>query len=139
MYSPEEIAEAKETILNKIELGKGLAQIIKEHKLPCYKTVMQWLRKDSETFDLAFLHNYTRARENQADYLSDEIVDISDNEPDPAKARVRIDARKWKASKLKPKVYGDRVINENENKNYNVELTDEELDAKIERLKKQLD
>lgn len=138
MYSPEEIETAKETILNEIELGKGLAQIIKEHKLPCYKTVMQWLREGSDTFDSSFLHNYTRARENQADYLSDEIVDISDTEPDPAKARVRIDARKWKASKLKPKVYGDRVINENQNKNYNVELTDEELDAKIERLKKQL-
>jgi len=52
---------------------------------------------------------YARAREDQADWHADEIVAIADTETDAAKARNRIDARKWKAAKLKPKVYGDRV------------------------------
>ncbi len=52
---------------------------------------------------------YARARERQADHLADEIVQIADEEECPNKARVRIDARKWTASKLRPKRYGDKV------------------------------
>ena len=33
---------------------------------------------------------------------------IADTEDDAGKARVRIDARKWLAGKMKPKVYGDK-------------------------------
>ncbi len=52
---------------------------------------------------------YARARGEQADFYADEIITIADTEPDAAIARVRIDARKWAASKLRPKVYGDKV------------------------------
>jgi hypothetical protein len=41
--------------------------------------------------------------------VADEIIYIADTEPDPNKARVRIDARKWWASKVNKKDYGDRV------------------------------
>ena len=49
--------------------------------------------------------------------MADEIISIADSVKDagPADsakvnaARLRVDARKWVASKLKPKVYGDRV------------------------------
>jgi hypothetical protein len=52
----------------------------------------------------------TRAREDQADTLADEILDIADDSSlDPSDRRVKIDARKWIASKLKPKTYGDKV------------------------------
>ena len=50
-----------------------------------------------------------RAREKQADFCAGEIVTIADTEPDAAIARVRIDARKWVASKLRPKRYGDKL------------------------------
>ena len=70
---------------------------------------------------------YTRAKEDQADTLADEIMDISDEKPmmtvvtddesvdklDPVginRNRLRIDARKWIAAKLKPRKYGDRQI-----------------------------
>ena len=52
---------------------------------------------------------YARAREEQADYLADEIVQIADETDDPHKARLQIDARKWTASKLRPKRYGDKI------------------------------
>lgn len=41
--------------------------------------------------------------------LALETVDISDNEPDPARANVRIKARQWLASKYLPKEYGERI------------------------------
>jgi hypothetical protein len=67
---------------------------------------------------------YTKAREDQADTLADEIHAIADQMPmektdkegntslDSAYInwmRLRIDARKWTASKLKPRKYGDRL------------------------------
>ena len=39
--------------------------------------------------------------------MADEIIQIADAEPDASKARNRIQARQWAASKLKPGQYGD--------------------------------
>lgn len=52
---------------------------------------------------------YERAREARADKMVDDLTEIADNELDAAKARNRIDARKWVASKLKPRMYSDRI------------------------------
>ena len=69
------------------------------------------------------------AREEQADFHADEIIEIADTEPDPNKARVRIDARKWKAAKMQPKKYGDKI---DLNHSGAVEmLTDEQLNGKL--------
>ena len=56
----------------------------------------------------AFVTN-TRARAVQADHYADEIIEIVDTETDPVRARVRMDGRKWVASKLAPRKYGDRI------------------------------
>jgi hypothetical protein len=66
---------------------------------------------------------YARAREEQAETFVDEILDIADYKKDDtyldedgkeiinqeviARSRLRVDARKWIASKLKPKKFGD--------------------------------
>jgi hypothetical protein len=52
---------------------------------------------------------YARARELQAEALASDIRDLADSvTPETANAdRVRIDALKWIAAKLHPKVYGD--------------------------------
>jgi hypothetical protein len=53
---------------------------------------------------------YARAKEDSADVNADEIREISDNlDEDPNSRRVRIDARKWIAAKLKPRKYGDKI------------------------------
>lgn len=52
---------------------------------------------------------YVRAQEIRADLMADEIIDIADTDDDPARARNRIEARKWVASKLHHKRYGDRI------------------------------
>jgi uncharacterized protein (DUF1778 family) len=52
---------------------------------------------------------YLRASDIRAHNLVDEIIEISDTELDPQRARNMIDARKWVASKLMPQKYGDRI------------------------------
>lgn len=42
-------------------------------------------------------------------FQAEEIVIIADSCTDPHKARLQIDARKWYASKLAPKKYGDKL------------------------------
>jgi len=56
------------------------------------------------------LHSlYLRARENVGDLEVDRIIDIADTEPDSIRARNMIDVRRWMASKLMPRTYGDRL------------------------------
>ncbi len=58
-------------------------------------------------------NQYARAMEIRADWHAQRIEDIADRvesgELAPDQARVAIDARKWTASKLRPKVYGDKL------------------------------
>jgi hypothetical protein len=91
--------------------------------MPTARTVFSWLAQGesenaSEQLRL-FLHQYIRAREAQADFLAEEIIEIADDaEGDDAafvginrvhRARLQIDTRKWIACKFKPKKYGDKV------------------------------
>ena len=86
-------------------------------------TLWKWLNESAE-----FSKQYTRAKEDCADYIAAEIVEIADDGsrdyvkttdgrevPDYdhiARSRLRVDARKWYASKLAPKKYGDKVDHE---------------------------
>ena len=76
--------------------------------MPGYSTVLLWRSSNRE-----FAALYAKAREDQADVYADQILDIADQavrrEVDVHCARLAIDARKWVASKLKPRAYGDRV------------------------------
>lgn len=114
-YTKELAAE----ILERISNGESLRQITRDAHMPVLSTVYLWMLRD-----LVFSEQYARAREEQAETLADEIVALADEDPmqvvdDKGIARVdsawvtwqknRVDARKWVASKLKPKKYGDRV------------------------------
>lgn len=128
LYS-EAIADA---ICEQISDGKSLKEVCGDESMPCYKTVQNWLSDSSKG---EFLHKYARAREAQADYFAEEILRISDEEVTTVRAdkhpgadadeggmvevvfdavavarnRLRVDSRKWLASKLAPKKYGDRM------------------------------
>ena len=95
--------ELFDTICERIADGESVRKISLDDDMPCQTTFFKWLANDEVA-----AQQYTRAREAQADALANDIVDIADTEADPAKARVRIDARKWMAGKLKPKVYSDK-------------------------------
>lgn len=93
-----------DAICEHIADGKSLRNYCAQEGAPSKSTVMKWLAAHAE-----FADQYARAREMQADSHVDDLADIADTEADPAKARVRIDARKWAASKLAPKKYGDKL------------------------------
>jgi hypothetical protein len=62
---------------------------------------------------MSFSREYARAKEQQAEYMEEEIISLADEaEPDRygriEKDKLRVDARKWCAAKLKPKKYGDK-------------------------------
>ena len=66
--------------------------------------------RDNHDKDGRLAAQYARAREERADFHADEIVEISDDESlDPNSRRIKVDARKWVASKLRPQAYGDRI------------------------------
>lgn len=94
--------EIGDIICDRLGDGQSLRSICANADMPDKSTVFRWLEVNQ-----VFRDHYARAREAQAASYADDIVDISDNETDPQKARVRIDARKWHASKLAPKKYGD--------------------------------
>jgi hypothetical protein len=91
-------------ICERISSGEGVDSICLDEHMPCEKTVYNWLETHEE-----FVQKYMRARERLADRDAFGIVKIADEELDPNRARVRIDARKWRASKLAPKKYCDKT------------------------------
>lgn len=94
-------------ICERIADGESLRAVCRDAGMPPASTVCRWLVENA-----AFSEQYARARESQADKFAEEIVDIADTEPDPQRARVRVDARKWVAARLKPKSWGDKITNE---------------------------
>jgi hypothetical protein len=127
--------------------GKSLRTICDAEDMPNRATVFRWLAKHKE-----FSDQYAHARDAQADVLFDEVLDIADDarndwmkrnvgedEDDPwvlngdhvQRTRLRIDARKWMAGKLRPKKYGEKQEIEHSGsiKHTLTEMTDEELAA----------
>jgi hypothetical protein len=90
-----------------IQLAQGVSlnKICQQPDMPSIVAVYKWLDAYPE-----FVKKYARAKDEAADTLADQILDISDDPNlDANDKRVRIDARKWIASKLKPKRYGDKL------------------------------
>lgn len=93
-----------DTICERLSNGESLRGICRDDGMPQVSTVWRWMVDNEER-----RNQYTRAREEQADTLADEIVAIADNATDAQIARLRVDARKWFASKVAPKKYGDKT------------------------------
>jgi len=104
----------------------SLRTICKQDGMPSVGTILKWLRETDE-----FLALYTRAKEEEADMLIEEMIDISDdgsndfmtvtkgdveyeqeNKEVTNRSKLRVETRKWIASKLKPKKYGDKITQE---------------------------
>jgi len=114
-----------DVICIRISEGESLRKILRDEGMPPQSVVYEWLLRHP-----AFAEQYTRAREEQADTLADEIIAIADEQPEIIPVidkrtgeliehkldnaflqwqKNRIDARKWTAMNLKPKKYGERV------------------------------
>lgn len=95
--------EIVETILTEMHNGRSLNSTLKEFKI---NSMMFY---DFVAENPILSSKYARAQTARAELLVEELIDIADTEPDPQKARNRIDARKWYASKMTPHKYGDRI------------------------------
>jgi hypothetical protein len=67
--------------------------------------VYRRMREQQPAFDQAVL----RAREMAQDTLVDKMHEIAATEPDVNRARLKVDTIKWTASKIKPRMYGDKL------------------------------
>ena len=115
--------EAALVIYERIANGESLKAICEDENMPARSTVFKWLAENKTFSDM-----YVRAREEQADAIFDEILEIADdgrndwmerrgeedagwvtNGENIQRARLRIDARKWMAGKLRPRKYGEKL------------------------------
>lgn len=97
-----------DALLVQIETGKSMREVCRMDGMPDHGTVIRWMRDDA-----GLATKYARARMAQADVLFDrmEAVEeaVSAGTMDSHAARVVLDSMRWRASKLAPKVYGDRL------------------------------
>lgn len=117
--------EVAEAICERLADGESLRDICAAENMPAKSTVFRWLSSNE-----SFRDQYARAREAQAEYLADELLDIADdgkndwmerhnrdgemigwqeNGEAVSRSKLRVDARKWTLSKLLPKKYGDKL------------------------------
>lgn len=119
--------EIAERICDRLSMGEGLLEICSDENMPARSTVYRWLR-DPERAD--FRDMYASAREEQALSLEEEMKVIADdgrndwmekfgrdgestgwvlNGEAVARSKLRLEDRRWRAAKLKPRVYGDKI------------------------------
>ncbi len=148
--------DLSDAICSRIAGGESMRSISRDDEMPAMTTLFRWLREKD-----TFRQQYELAKEESGELYADDIVDVADNqvgnpllkdgEPvmkdgkpvmvvdaaSVAHAKLRVDARKWTASKLKPKKYGDST-NVNLTKSYK-DLDDDELMARLKQLGKELE
>lgn len=119
--------EIGDIICARLAEGESLVKICRDEGMPSTVTIYRWLRTIEQ-----FCNNYTRAKEDQAETMADQILEIADNEVNEPlidqngnvardsdgnivfvrtkvsvqHAHLRVETRKWIASKLKPKKFG---------------------------------
>ena len=105
---------------------------------PAYETIYAWIRTDGHRFS----HIYAKAKEDQDDYLCDDILRIIDKPEtfeengvernDVGMCRLKVDSLKWQAMKLKPKKWGEKAYEDLKQDNERVKAELEELRAKLD-------
>lgn len=98
--------DVKDRIDREVALGKSLRSVCKQKDMPSISRVMAVLQEDE-----AWQERYARARRRGIESHIDGLVDLADEatEDNAHAVRLRVDTRKWIASKLLPKIYGDKL------------------------------
>jgi hypothetical protein len=111
-------------ICSRIAAGESLRSICSQDDTkPAASTVCLWNLENRSGFS----EQYARARQMQAEILADELFEVADDGSNDwvetkfgpqingevvQRSRLRVDTRKWYLSKVLPKIYGDKVLNE---------------------------
>lgn len=121
--------------------SKSISRICKENpELPSDRTINTWMWREP-----AFFQQYLVAKERQQIFMIEETegmlenvlyyVDAQGNKridaPSMAMQQAKANLRKWHASKMMPKVYGDKTVIETHNKQ------DDEMKEKLLKLQKE--
>lgn len=116
--------ELADRICELLSEGISLRTVCLDDDMPNKATVFRWLRTHKE-----FCDQYARAKEESADAMAEDILDIADdgtndwmtrtnkngdeyevpNNEVLQRSRLRVDTRKWLMSKMKPKKYADKL------------------------------
>lgn len=103
------------TILDAIANGQSLSSILRREGMPSYSWAKLQLRTDPE-----LRKQYDQAIEDRGDRLAEELIELAfrplpeglDGRQQSALVQLRrlqVDTLKWTASKLRPRVYGERI------------------------------
>lgn len=120
-YTP----ELADRICEQLAQAKSMRTVCLDDDMPAMSTVFKWLRENKE-----FSEQYARSKAEASDVLVEEMQDIADdarndwmeahdkdgesvgykiNGEHVQRSKLRVETRKWIASKLKPKMYGDKL------------------------------
>ena len=119
-------------ILIRVTNGESINHICSEVDMPSRSTFFDWVAKD-----LTIKTRYELAMMLRADLYAEEIIQIADdasgdtyiddngivriNYENIARSKLRVDARKWFASKMNPKKYSDKTVLEGSKENTNMQ------------------
>lgn len=112
------------TILDRVATGEPLSKVCSSAEMPTRKSFFEWVANDD-----TIKNRYEVAIQMRAELLAEDIIAISDevvletkydgedvkivmDATAVARNRLRVDARKWLASKMAPKKYGDKTTQE---------------------------
>lgn len=100
--------EIADRICERISDGEDLRAICTDADMPGRSTVFRWLAANED-----FAKQYALARELQGDALADDMLGVArksaKTKTEVAARRLLLDTMKWRAAKLRPKVYGDKL------------------------------
>jgi len=96
-----------EAVCARLEAGESLTSIGRDPDMPCYGTVLKWVKRHPECEEM-----YVAARQTQGHWLFDEARDVAlgaTRETVPV-ARLQFDVIRWQAARLAPKKYLERLV-----------------------------
>ena len=94
-------------ICDRLAQGETLSGICQREDMPSTSMVYRWLSTNPD-----FRDQYVHAREQQAHAIAEKALREAEAAADAQLGRLAFDARKWFASKVAPRVYGDKITQE---------------------------
>ena len=141
---PTDYNQDKATLIcSRMAEGESLRSICRDESMPALSTVFLWVAKHSE-----FSEQYRLAMASRADAMFEDMIDIADdgrndyivngegeerfNTEHVQRSRLRLDTRKWMLSRMLPKKYGDKIVDEDIG-------NDNEIEIRVVRVSKNKD
>lgn len=108
IFTHKERRSCMEGVVRGIKSDKSLREICKAPRMPSEETIYVWMRRWPE-----FAEEVRQARLIQAHRVHDKMIEAEDavlnGALDPAAAAVALRSAQWRAARLAPRDYGDKV------------------------------